>query len=166
MTETEYTNSVNTCQEESTSFVAKEEEKNPVHVEMGSKLWKFQQELNLTQEEFGKKFSTKRNDQFARSFSKRMIQGYESGENELSGELLFNIWKAGFSINALFAETAQPLNIDPDSITGTLRDAISQRQSNERTSTPAQGAKGGSAPTGDARNTGDIKKSKLKKRKR
>jgi len=79
--------------------------KNPVHVELGSKLWKFQQDLGLTQEALGAKFSTKRADQFARRFSSRMIQGYESGENELSGELLFNIWQAGYSVDQLFEGT-------------------------------------------------------------
>lgn len=78
--------------------------KNPVHVELGSKLWKFQQNLGITQEALGAKFSTKRDDEFARVYSKRMIQGYESGENELSGELLLNIWKAGFSVDDFFAE--------------------------------------------------------------
>lgn len=122
VTESEYTDSVYTCQVESTKSVSQEKNKNPVHVDLGSKLWKFQQELGLTQEILGKKFSTVRADEWRREYSKRMIQGYESGENELSSELLYNIWKAGYSIDDIFAERAQSLK-DSDHLTDQEADA-------------------------------------------
>jgi hypothetical protein len=110
VTRLEYTDSVYPCQEENTNFVKQPKKKNPVWVEVGSKLWKFQQDLELTQKALGERFSTNREDEWSRSFTTRTIQGYESGENEISGELLYNIHKAGYSVDAIFDDMAQDLD--------------------------------------------------------
>ena len=102
----------------------------PIDREIGSKLWKFRQYLDLKQKEFGQKFSSVGGQGMAREFSQRMINGYESGENELSGELLWNIWKAGFSIDLIFAEQEQDLN--KITARGLLEHAIHERQGDYR----------------------------------
>ena len=69
--------------------------------EIGRKLWIFRHKMSIQE---GRKLTLKT---FADTFgigTVRRAQGYEKGTFEIPGRLFFEIWKEGYSVDAIFAE--------------------------------------------------------------
>ena len=80
-------------------MLAEQKSENP-YAEMGLKLEHFRKKLahaigkkNITQSVFGEMFG---------GYTRRAVGSYERGETEIPGNMLYEIWKSGNSIDALF----------------------------------------------------------------